>query len=116
MDDLLSRLQARLTPLGAEQKKMFGGVCFMLNGNMVVGTHRKEMLVRVGKDRDAFAATQAGARILEMQGKPMAGYWFVAPEALQSDDALESWIGLALAHNRELPPKAAGAGKQRKQG
>ncbi len=50
MADMLARLHARLDPLGAVSKKMFGGVCFMLNGNMVAGTSKRGLLVRTGKE------------------------------------------------------------------
>ena len=71
MADMLARLHARLDPLGAVSKKMFGGVCFMLNGNMVAGTSKRGLLVRIGKD---FGALPPGATTAK-SWKWAAGRW-----------------------------------------
>jgi TfoX N-terminal domain len=103
MADMLGRLHARFDPLGAVHKKMFGGVCFMLNGNMVAGTSKRGMLVRTGKDFDAIAAARDDCHVMDMGGRTMAGYWFV--ENGVDDMAFDFWMAAALAHNRTLPPK-----------
>lgn len=107
MTDLLGKLDLRLSPLGAQQVKMFGGVCFMLNGNMALGTFRNGMLVRVGPHNHDTAAARPGASPMVMRDKTMAGYIIVDEAALADPDTLESWIEMALAFNRTLPPKAA---------
>jgi TfoX/Sxy family transcriptional regulator of competence genes len=94
---------------------MFGGVGFMLNGNMIAGTFRDTLLVRVGKDRDAEALKRPGARPMEMRGRPLAGYVMVDPAHLD-DVALKDWIGLALSYVRTLPAKAAKSKSERKSG
>ncbi|MGB8819385.1 MAG: TfoX/Sxy family protein [Rhizobiaceae bacterium] len=101
MTDMLPRLHARLDPLGARPVKMFGGTCFMLNGNMLAGTSKRGLLVRVGKDFDATAAPPSTA--MEMGGKPMAGYRYVDENA--DDGAFVFWMDAAIAFNRTLPPK-----------
>ena len=101
MADMLDRLQERLVPLGARQVKMFGGTCFMLNGNMLAGTSKRGLLVRVGKDFDAEDAPPS--TVMEMGGKPMAGYRFVGPGV--DDAAFAYWIAAALKFNKTLPPK-----------
>ena len=67
--------------LGPEgwEVKMFGGLCFMLNGNMVAGTSKRGLLVRVGKDQQSNALARPGAKRMEMTGRPMEGYIFVDP-------------------------------------
>ena len=103
MADTLQRLHDRLGPLGAVDKKMFGGVCFMLNGNMVAGTSKQGMLARTGKDFDTIAAGRDDCRIMDMGGRTMAGYWYVQDSI--DDAAFGYWIDTALAHNATLPPK-----------
>lgn len=101
MAEMLARLHERLDPLGAKPVKMFGGTCFMLNGNMVAGTSKRGLLVRVGKDFDADTALPSSP--MEMGGKPMAGYRFVDPDV--DDAALVYWMNAALKFNKTLPPK-----------
>jgi TfoX N-terminal domain len=73
--ELVARMRLALSVAGAlREVKMFGGLCFMLNGNMVAGASRHGMLVRVGKDRHAEALARPGANPMQMSGRPMAGY------------------------------------------
>lgn len=106
MAALLQRLEAKLAPLGAEQVRMFGGVCFMLNGNMAVGTSKRGLLVRTGPGNDSEASARAGASPMVMRGKPMAGYWFIDENSLDDPAEFDYWIDLALTNNRSLPPKS----------
>jgi len=94
---------------------MFGGVGFMLDGNMVAGTFRDALLVRVGKDRNAQALTRPGARAMEMRGRPVEGYVMVDQSSLD-DAALAGWLRLALAYVRTLPPKPSKSKPGRKKG
>ena len=102
---LAQRIRAVLAGVGAIQEvKMFGGLCFMLNGNMVAGTSRRGLLVRVGKDRHADALARPDARPMEMRGRPMEGYVFVDPPP-RDERALRMWLQLAVAFVNTLPPK-----------
>ena len=101
MAQMLDRLHARLDPLGSKPVKMFGGVCFMLNGNMVAGTSKRGLLVRIGKDFDLGAAPKS--TVMEMGGKPMLGYRYVDENAGDAD--FEFWMGAALTFNKSLPRK-----------
>jgi TfoX/Sxy family transcriptional regulator of competence genes len=92
---------------------MFGGVGFMLNGNMIAVTSKRGLLLRVGKEREADALAQPGARRVEMKGRPMHGYVFIDPP-LPSDAALRDWLDLAVVFVRTLPPKAPKAKSGRK--
>ena len=103
-----ARLRRMLAPLGAVEKKMFGGVCFMIRGNMLAGTSKRGLLVRTGKAAHADALKRPGAATFDMRGKPIAGYVIVDDAALAGDAALRGWIDLALAHAATLPAKAEG--------
>lgn len=101
MAAMLERLQERLIPLGARQVKMFGGTCFMLNGNMIAGTSKRGLLVRVGKDFDKDNAPPSMP--MEMGGKPMAGYRFVDEDVNAIEFAF--WMDAAIKFNATLAPK-----------
>lgn len=101
---LVDRLRTALPAKGLAEQPMFGGIGFMLNGHMLVGTSKRGLLVRVGKDRHALALSRPGASAMEMSGRVIEGYVFVDPTSL-GDAALRIWLDLALAHARELPPK-----------
>jgi TfoX/Sxy family transcriptional regulator of competence genes len=104
-EDFAERMRAVLAGAGlVREVRMFGGLCFMLNGNMVAGTSKRGLLVRVGTDQQPDALTRSGARPMEMAGRPMAGYIFVDP-APQDDRALRDWLDLAVSFVMTLPPK-----------
>ena len=106
-DDLAARVRAALAGAGTiREVKMFGGIGFMLNGNMVVAASKRGLLVRVGKDHHHDALRQPGARPMEMRGKPMEGYVYVDPSVL-TEPAVKSWLQRGLAFVRTLPPKSA---------
>jgi TfoX/Sxy family transcriptional regulator of competence genes len=115
-DDLAASVRAALAGAGAVREvKMFGGIGFMLNGNMLAGASKRGLLLRVGKDRQGDALAQPGARPMVMKGRTMEGYIYVDPPAL-NDHALQKWLQLAVDFVRTLPPKAAGAKPQRTKG
>lgn len=83
---------------------MFGGTGFMLDGNMVAGTFRGGLLVRVGKEHHDEALSRPGAGPMLMRGRAIAGYVLVDGQTL-SGPAIRDWSQLALSHVRTLPPK-----------
>jgi TfoX/Sxy family transcriptional regulator of competence genes len=104
-DDLSARVRAALAGAGTiREVKMFGGIGFMLNGNMVVGVFRGGLLVRVGKDQYGKALHRPGARPMEMRGRAMQGYVLVDPP-LPNDRAIKTWIEMASNFVQTLPPK-----------
>ncbi|MGH6923805.1 MAG: TfoX/Sxy family protein [Propylenella sp.] len=105
-DKLAERLRSVLPGEGVSEQRMFGGICFMLNGNMIAGASRRGLLLRVGKEAHASAIKRPGARPMEMRGKLMEGYIYVDPAHL-GGAALRDWLKLALDFVRTLPPKAA---------
>lgn len=106
-DELVAGVRAHLSSGDAiREVKMFGGVGFMLHGNLVAAVSKRGLLLRVGKDRHRQALTKPGARSMEMRKKTMEGYIYVDPSALKKD-ALAGWLDEASAFVRTLPPKAA---------
>lgn len=101
------RLKALLTPLGAENKRMFGGTCFMIKGNMAIGTLKDGLIVRVGKEAHAAAMKRPGVKVFDMTGRPMEGFISVDGKAVATDAALKGWVDMALAFVKTLPAKAA---------
>lgn len=104
-DALAGRVAVLLAQLRPTSKKMFGGTCFMLGDHMVAGTMKGELLVRIGKDNHAAAVKQPHARTMEMSGRAMQGYVLVGPEGIATDNALDGWLGQAVAFVKTLPPK-----------
>ena len=103
---LAARLRAALGPLpDLVEKKMFGGVGFLFNGNMACGVHKNDLIVRVGPRRSAEALIRPHTRIFDMTGHPMAGWVMVEPEGCASEAELIAWVEQGLAFARSLPPK-----------
>ena len=88
---------------GLSEKRMFGGLAFLLEGNMCVGIVKDELMVRVGPDAYGDLVRQPSAREMDFTGKPMKGLVFVEPEGLESDADLRRWVGHGLAYASALP-------------
>jgi hypothetical protein len=95
--------------------KMFGGIGFMLNGNLVVAASKRGLLARVGRERMGDALARAGARPMVMRGRTMDGYIYVDPPAL-TGRTVQAWIRLAVDFVQTLPPKKPGAKRARAKG
>lgn len=90
---------------GVTERKMFGGLAFMVDGNMLCGPLGEGMIVRVGKDAYEEVLALPGASKMEFTGRPMSGFVTVSPEALAGDEDLRDWIRRGLAFVLTLPPK-----------
>jgi TfoX/Sxy family transcriptional regulator of competence genes len=106
-DTLLAiRIRAALGPLPElVEKKMFGGVGFLINGNMACGVHKNELIVRVGPDDYDKALSRPHTHVFDMTGHPMAGWVMVRPEGCATESALRAWVVQGLAFARSLPSK-----------
>jgi TfoX/Sxy family transcriptional regulator of competence genes len=104
---LEDRLSMALGPFPTERKRMFGGLCFMLNGNMLMGTFRGGAMARVAKADHAAALKIAGAKPMVMKDRVMEGFILIDAESVEDDAALQRWVDMALAYNATLPHKAS---------
>lgn len=96
------------------ERKMFGGLAFMLDGNMLVGIVGNDLMARLGPDAAQAALQRPFVREMDFSGRPMKGMVFLGPGALDGE-ALTGWVRGALAFVAALPPKAkAAAGKARR--
>ena len=115
-EELAERIRDALTGReGVTERKMFGGIGFMLNGNMVAAASKRGLLLRVGKDRYRGALSRSGARAMEMRGRVMEGYLYVDPAVLD-DHSLGDWLQLAVVFVQTLPAKLSTAKAKRQKG
>lgn len=87
---------------GLGETRMFGGLCFMLNGNMLCGIHRNELMFRIGKAQHAEALARPGARPMDITGRPMQGFVFVDPKLCDAR-RLKAWITMAENYVSAMP-------------
>jgi hypothetical protein len=90
---------------GVAEKTMFGGVAFLLNGNMCCGVHKDRLIVRLGTEAGDQALTEPHTRPMDITGKPMKGWIIVASEGVREDGILRQWIEQAVAFVATLPRK-----------
>jgi TfoX/Sxy family transcriptional regulator of competence genes len=103
---LAERVRAQLAGIpGLTERRMFGGLSFLVDGNLCVGVLGDELTARVGPAATEAALARPGSRLFDMGGRPMKGWVNVRSEVLEADDALAGWVGDALAFVRTLPPK-----------
>lgn len=99
-----------------QEKKMFGGLCFMVDDKMCCGVHfdkKKEtdlLMARIGEAASEDALTRTGCHPMDFTGRPMKGYVFVTPDGFDNDEDLAYWIGLCVAFN----PLAKASKKRKK--
>ncbi len=92
---------------GITEKQMFGGDCFLLNGNILVAVWKDRLIARLGPEVGAAALTQPHVGPMDITGKPMKGWVMIAPAGITDDADLNSWIKLALEFVKGLEPKCA---------
>ena len=110
MDEEDEILIQRIRPIlkrrkGYSEKKMFGGVCFMINGNMCVGPWKGSLIVRLDKTYHDKTQSEPHTKPMDITGKVMKGWAIVTPAGIESDDDLKSWVRRAAAFASSLPPK-----------
>jgi TfoX/Sxy family transcriptional regulator of competence genes len=87
---------------GTSEKMMFGGIAFMVHGNMAVGVSKSELMVRAGEEADALLA-ERGARPFEMSGKTMKGWLLIESSAIAEDSDLMRWLDIGVGIAESLP-------------
>jgi TfoX/Sxy family transcriptional regulator of competence genes len=105
-EGLAERVREKLESYdGYSEKRMFGGLCILLNGNMTCGIIGDELMVRVGPHNYDDALARPHARPSDFTGKPMKGFVYIAPAGIESDDELTDWTKRGAAFARSLPKK-----------
>lgn len=105
-EGLAERIRAHLDGhVDVSEKRMFGGIAFMMGGHMCAGVVKTDLMVRVGPDGYAGALALPGARPMDFTGKPLKGFVYVDGETVADDGALADWLGRGLAFVAGLPPK-----------
>lgn len=108
--ELADRIRRHLAGAPAlTEKKMFGGLCFMVNGHMVCGPVKEGLMVRVGPDGYDEALAQPNARPMAFTGRTMRGFVEIDAADLEDDAVLADWVDRGVAHALSLPPKASAA-------
>ena len=104
-ENLVNRIREELSHLRhVEEKAMFGGICFMVNGKMCMGVTKDALMCRIDPAAEAEALERRGCRPMDFTGRPMKGYVFVDDEGYSTRRDLQHWIGLALDFNQRAKP------------
>jgi TfoX/Sxy family transcriptional regulator of competence genes len=104
-DDRIRRAVAQWK--GTEAKKMFGGICHLLNGNMFCGVYKDYLILRLGEKGAAGALKRKHVRPMDITGKPMKGWVMVEGKGFPDDDSLKAWLEEARDFVKTLPKKQA---------
>ncbi len=102
---LAARVRAEIgSKTGVVEKRMFGGIAFLVNGHMAVGVHRNELIVRLSPTEAAQVLAEPGVRVFDITGRPMKGWLLVGASGLEGA-ALKNWVWRGVRFARDLPPK-----------
>jgi TfoX/Sxy family transcriptional regulator of competence genes len=105
-DSLAARIRTALArKKGVEVKKMFGGLGFLVNGNMLVGVWKNSMIVRLGPDEGEAALLEPHVGEFDITGKAMKGWVMVAAEGVADEDDVKEWVQRAVKFVGKLPAK-----------
>jgi hypothetical protein len=91
--------------VGLTEKRMFGGLAFLLHGNMACGVHGDDLIVRLPAEATDAALTEPGTRPFDLTGRPMRGWLLVGSDGHAEDDDLRRWVDRGVAYAGTLPPK-----------
>jgi TfoX/Sxy family transcriptional regulator of competence genes len=107
-ESLASRVRAALAPVGrVEEKRMFGGLAFMVDGKMCVTVREDRIMCRIDPDAHDEAITRTGCEPMIMRGKPLRGYVRVGEEALRRPAAFDRWMRMAIGYNPRAPRRGS---------
>lgn len=90
---------------GLTPRAMFGGICFLINGNMACGIHKDSLIVRVGPDRHPQAVPRPHVKVFDITGRAMKGWVVVSPDGLGTPKDLKSWVDEGVAFAKTLAEK-----------
>ncbi len=104
--ELSTRIRQCLTDVqGLTSKVMFGGVGFLVNGNMACGVHGENLIIRLSPADGEKVLTRPHTRPFDLSGKPMRGWVYVEPEGFATEADLQAWVNRGVDYARSLPPK-----------
>jgi TfoX/Sxy family transcriptional regulator of competence genes len=105
-EDLAQRVRDLLAARSeVTERRMFGGIAFMVSGNMACGVLGEDLIVRLGEEEGEKALTEDGVRPFDFTGKPMKNIVYVAPERTADDAGLAEWADAGADYAASLPPK-----------
>ncbi|HEU0293925.1 MAG TPA: TfoX/Sxy family protein [Anaerolineales bacterium] len=104
-EKLAERIRVELQGIPFIEKKMFGGVGFLVHGNMACGVHKENMIVRIDPEKQDKLLKKPGAKIFDLTGKPMKGWLMVEPEGFKTRKQLSAWLKEGIEFALALPPK-----------
>lgn len=103
---LIERIRRILSSRGrVSERKMFGGACFMINGNMCVGTWKGSLIVRLDRKNHDETLAEPHTKPADMNGRVMRGWALVEPAGIESENDLTAWVDRAASFAESLPPK-----------
>ena len=101
---IAARIREQMASVAAlSEKRMFGGLAFLVGGKMTIGVSKGELMVRADPDDYDELAARPGARPMDFTGRPMRGWLAVSPDGFASDEALAGWIDASLSYVMTLP-------------
>lgn len=104
--DLAERIRQTIgSPPGLSEKEMFGGIGFMVQGNMAVGVIGDELMVRIARQDTDQALSEPGTRMFDFTGRPMKGWVMVNKQGYAGDQAFTGWVQRGVEYALTLPPK-----------
>ena len=113
-EKLAGRVRERIveTHKNIEEKKMFGGLCFMVNDKMCLGVEKERLMLRIDPEKYDELLEKEGCTPMDFSGKPMKGFVFIDVDALKTKKQLNYWIDLALDYNKLAKSSKKKKGKE----
>ncbi len=102
---LAERIRSELNGIPVVEKKMFGGVGFLFNGNLACGVNKDDLIVRVDPERHSALLKKSHVKPFDLTGRPMKGWLLVEPEGVKTGKQLSAWVKEGLEFASTLPPK-----------
>jgi hypothetical protein len=110
-EGLAERIRSALDDVaGVSEKRMFGGIAFLVKGHMGVGIVQDQLMVRVGPDTYDRVLRERHVRRMDFTGRPMRGFVYIVPSGYESDVDLKRWVDLGVSYAASLPARAPGGG------
>ena len=104
-EKLAERMRSELKGIPFVEKKMFGGVAFMIHGNMACGVHKEDMIVRVSPEKHNTLIKKPHAKPFDTMGRPMKGWLLVEADGCKTKQQLNTWIKEGVEFALTLPAK-----------